>query len=324
MFGIPEPWWSVVRAVVWALFIIIFLAVNAIVAVWLERKVSGKIQRRIGPQRVGRPIGWAQTIADVFKLLVKEDVRAEATDKWVFLLAPAIPFAAITLMFLVVPWGKNLIPLNLNIGLLFVVAVTSFEVLGLFMAGWGSNNKWALLGAMRTAAAMISYELPMVLAILAVGMTAGSLNMNDVVNAQSRVPFILIQPVAFLIYYIASLAEANRTPFDFTEAESELVAGANIEYSGLRWAFFFLAEYGSLVGTSAIAATLFLGGWRGPILPGPVWFLIKTYLLVYVAMWIRWTLPRVRIDQLLDFGWKFLLPLALADIAVTGLVLALL
>lgn len=299
-----------------------FVGVNALFLIWLERKVSARIQNRVGPYRVGPPHGLLQTIADAIKLLAKEDVMPGAADRWVWFFAPVVMFIPAILVFLPIPFGPQLIVKDLNIGILYIAAVTSFSLLAIFMAGWGSNNKYSLLGAMRAAAQLVSYEVPLVLSVIGVVMMAQSMSLVDIVAGQERIWFVVPQILGFIVFFIASLAELNRTPFDLSEAESELVAGYITEYSGLRWGFFFVAEYTNLFTASAIAVTLFLGGWHGPLLPPIIWFLIKTYFLVFVAMWIRWTLPRVRIDQLADIGWKFLLPVSLFNILLTGVFLS--
>ncbi len=297
-----------------------FIVLNVLILIWLERKVSGRIQSRMGPMRTGRH-GWAQTIADTIKLLVKEDIIPRGVDRWLWVLAPAVVFTPALMVWVVVPFGRTWIVSDLNVALIYVAAASSLAILGVFMSGWGSNNKWSLYGAMRAAAQLISYEVPAVLSLVGVAMIAGSLSLQGIVAAQHRVWFIFLQPLGFIVYLISTMAELNRTPFDLTEAESELVAGFNTEYSGLRWAFFFLGEYANLLAASAIAATVFLGGWSGPFLPGIVWFILKTYFFVILILWIKWTMPRIRVDQLMDVGWKFLIPLSLVNIALTGLVL---
>lgn len=300
--------------------ILAFITLNVLFLVWLERKVSARFQSRRGPNRTG-PVGLLQTIADTFKLLAKEDVVPAAADPWVFAIAPFVAFIPALLVFVVVPFGKDLIVSDLNIGILYVAAVTSFTIISFLLAGWGSNSKWSLLGGMRAAAQLVSYEVPLVLSVIGVVMLAGSLSLASIVDAQRQgLWFILLQPIGFAVYLTATLAELNRAPFDLTEAESELVAGFNVEYSGLRWSFFFLAEYANLFSLSAIAVTLYFGGWNGPFLPPFAWFLIKTYILIFVVMWIRWTLPRIRVDQFMELGWKVLVPLALLNIGVTGAV----
>ncbi len=322
-----SPFWAGVFSLGWSLLkfvvVIVFMILNTLVLVWLERKVSARLQTRLGPMRTGRPHGWLQLIADTFKLLGKEDIVPRAVDRALFIIAPAVVFTSAILVFVVVPMGPRTIVSDLNIGMLYLAAATSFTVIGVLMAGWGSNSKWSLLGAMRGAAMLISYEVPMVLAVIGVVMLSGSLSTNGIVGAQSRTWFVLLQPLGFLVFLAALFAELNRVPFDLAEAESELVAGYNVEYSGLRFAFFFLAEYVNLLALAAIGVTLYFGGWQGPLLPPFVWFMIKTYAFVLLVMWIRWTLPRVRVDQLMSFGWKVLLPAALINLAVTGVYLLL-
>lgn len=317
--GWPLGLLAVLAALVKVALVLAFIALNVLFLIWLERKVSAWIQNRLGPMRTG-PYGLLQTLADALKLLVKEDVVPSAADRWVFAIAPIVTFTPAVLIYVVLPFTDRWVVQDLNIGILFVAAMTSMVIPSFLMAGWGSNNKWSVFGALRSAAQLVSYEVPLVLAAVAVVLLAGSLSLNDIVEAQRRSGwFILVQPLGFLVYYIASLAEANRAPFDLIEAESELVAGFNTEYSGMRWAIFFLAEYANLLSGSAIAATLYLGGWSGPWLPPFVWFMLKTYLLIFLAMWIRWTVPRIRVDQLMNLGWKVLLPLALVNLGITGI-----
>lgn len=303
---------------IYAIFFAGFVSVTVLFLIWLERKISAHIQSRLGPMRVGGWHGWAQTIADMIKLLLKEDVIPVNADKWVHRLAPVVVFVPIFICLAVIPFGRGLIVADLNVGLLFIFAICSLPVFGIIMAGWGSNNKYALMGGVRAAAQMISYEIPLVLSTLGVIMLAGSLKMTDIVNSQAKTWFVFIQPIGFAVYLIASFAEVFRIPFDIPEAESELVAGFHTEYSGLKFAFFFLAEYTKMFLVAMVAVTLFLGGWMGPILPGPVWFLGKTYAIVFVFMWARWTLPRLRVDRLMDFGWKVLLPFAFLNIIITS------
>ncbi len=320
--GLSQTWVEIISLVVAAVIVFGFLAVMALFLVWWERKVSGHIQQRFGPMMTGWH-GWRQTIADAVKLLQKEDITPSTVDRPVFYWAPIICFVAAFAAYVTIPFGKGLIVSDLNIGILFIIAITTFTIISLLMAGWGSNNKYALLGGMRSAAQVVSYEVPMVVAVLAVVLFAGSMSMVDIVQSQAkiyqwyifRLPF---GPIAFIIYIIAATAETNRTPFDIPEAEQELVAGFNIEYSGMKFAMFFLAEFVNMFTVSAIAATLFLGGWQGPWLPSWMWFLIKSLALVFVFMWFRWTYPRLRVDQLMEFSWKFLLPVAFANLILAG------
>lgn len=310
---------SIILNFLYAIIISGFITVTVLFLVWLERKISAHIQSRLGPMRVGKWHGWAQTIADMIKLLLKEDIIPLNADKWVHRLAPVIVFVPVFITFAIIPFDKNLIVADLNIGLLFIFAICSLPVFGIIMAGWGSNNKYTLMGGIRAAAQMISYEIPMVLSTLGVIMLSGSLKMTDIVSAQSKTWFIFVQPIGFVVYLVSSLSEVSRIPFDIPEAESELVAGFHTEYSGIKFAFFFLAEYSKMFLVAMLAVTLFLGGWLGPILPGVFWFLIKTYAIVFLFIWARWTLPRLRIDRLMDFGWKVLIPFAFLNIIITSL-----
>jgi len=321
--GLPQVWVDVISLVAAAVVVFGLLCVIALFLVWWERKVSAHIQQRFGPMRTGWH-GWRQTIADAIKLLQKEDIWPDSVDRPVFFWAPVICFVAAFVVYIAMPFGDGLIVSDINIGILFIVAITSLTIISLLMAGWGSNNKYALLGGMRSAAQIISYEIPMVVTICTVVLFAGSLSMVDIVQSQEkiyqwylfRLPF---GPIAFIIYLITGTAETNRTPFDLPEAEQELVAGFNVEYSGMKFAMFFLAEFVNMFTVSAIGATLFLGGWQGPFLPSWMWFLVKTLFLVFVLMWFRWTYPRLRVDQLMEFSWKFLLPLSFANLILAAL-----
>ncbi len=296
-----------------------FIAISAMFLIWLERKASAWIQNRMGPMMTG-PHGIAQPVADTVKLLLKENIIPTGADVFIWWLAPFFVTIPCVMAFLCMPFGPQWIVLDLNVGILYICSITSVSVLGIFMAGWGSNNKYSLLGGMRSAAQIISYEVPLLLSVLVVIMEAGTASMQGIVQAQASGWFVL-KPnllLAFIIYTISATAEVNRVPFDIPEAESELVAGYHTEYSGMKFAMFFVAEYTNFFIISAVAATLFLGGWQGPFGPSPVWFLVKAYGIVYFLMWIRWTLPRLRMDQMMRFAWKVLTPLALANVLLTG------
>ena len=292
----------------------------------IERKLLGRLQIRFGPNRAG-PFGIWQPIADGIKMILKEDIIPAAADRLVFKYAPAVVATVAILIFAVVPfadslslWGSQ-IPMvisNLNVGLLYVLALSSISVYGVALGGWASNSKYSLLGGMRGAAQMISYELPLGLSLVPVVMLAQSFSLVDIVNAQARYPFILLQPVAFVIFLISSVAEAKRLPFDMPEAENELNAGYHTEFSGMRFALYFIGEYVHMIVLGALLAVFFLGGWRGPILPPIVWFLIKMSLIPFFLIWSRASLPRLRYDQLMHFGWKFLIPISLLNIVITG------
>ncbi|MBI2372318.1 MAG: NADH-quinone oxidoreductase subunit NuoH [Deltaproteobacteria bacterium] len=340
--GVPPDVLYLLLLLVGALIVINFVAISAMFFIWLERKVSAHIQNRYGPMLVGGWHGWAQSIADGIKLLQKEDIIPAGADRTLFRMAPFIVFVGSFAAFAALPFGAGLIVSDLNIGLFYILAVTSLVVVGILMAGWASNNKWALLGAMRAAAQIVSYEIPVGLTLLTVVIMAGSLSLVEISRLQEGIHplfrvaaggyviglpnwFVLQSPftfVAFFLYFTASLAEVNRTPFDIPEAESELVAGYHTEYSGMRFSFFFLAEYADMFLVSAVAVMLFLGGWQGfagpQFLLGTAAFILKAYLLVFVQMWVRWTLPRLRVDQLMDVCWKVLLPLAFVNLLGTG------
>ncbi len=296
------------------------------IVIWGERKVAAHIQFRPGPNRVG-PFGLIQPAADVLKLFFKEDITPSEAHKVLYLMAPLISFIPAFVTFAVVPVGPNVIVADLNVGILVFLAMSSLAVYSIVLAGWASNNKYSLMGALRSSAQMISYELSMGLAVVAVVLTTGSLSTVRIVEAQQPLWFAVLQPVAFLIFVVAMLAETNRAPFDLPEAEAELVAGYHTEYSSMKFAIFFMGEYMNMMAISAIATTLFLGGWAGPQLPfvpavltGILWFTLKVSAIMFFFLWVRWTFPRLRYDQLMAFGWKFLLPLSLANVMVTALV----
>jgi NADH-quinone oxidoreductase subunit H len=297
--------------------VLVFVLINVIILVWMERRVAGFFQERRGPNRVG-PFGLLQTVHDTIKLIGKESIIPKAADKTIFKIAPIAIFTTAITLFAVVPFGKNLTVVSPNIGLFYFIALSSTTTIAILMAGWGSNNKYSLMGGMRTVAQIISYEIPLVLSILGVVMLSGSLNLNEIVNTQKSFWFILIQPIAFIVFLVAATAELNRAPFDMPEAEQELVGGYHTEYTGIRFALFFLSEYANLFSLSALGATLFLGGWQGPLLPGWIWFIIKVYIMIFLFMWIRWTYPRARLDHMMKLNWKLLIPLALVNILLTG------
>jgi len=324
--GIDPAIWAVLRLII-AIGLAVFLVLNgALAQIFLERKIQALMQDRLGPYHVG-PFGLLQTFADAIKLLSKEDIRAKLTDAPFFLAAPAIVFSPMLASFVVLPFAPDFVGAGLNIGLLYLTTLGSMTVLGIVIAGWASNNKYSLMGGLRSAGQLISYEVPQILALVTVVLYVGSLSMIDITRSQPDLLVnVLILPMAFVTYFIAALAETNRNPFDLPEAESELVAGFLTEYSGMRWGIFFLAEYGEVTVVSAIMATLWFGGWHGPgvdAVPalGIFWFTAKTYGFVLVFMWIRATLPRLRIDQLMGFCWKVLIPLALVNIMVTAVLL---
>ncbi|WP_160724168.1 NADH-quinone oxidoreductase subunit NuoH [Bacillus sp. USDA818B3_A] len=294
-------------------------------AILAERKVMGYMQLRHGPNQLGGRWGLLQTVADVLKLLLKEDIIPKAADRPLFILAPIIAFAPSFMVLATLPFTDKFQFADIGVGLLYYIAVSGLTVFGMLLGGWASNNKYALLGGMRAAAQMISYEIPLVMSVLGVILLTGSLNLNDIVAKQEHGWFILLQPIAFIVFFIASIAELNRTPFDLPESENELVAGYFVEYAGFRWAFFMLSEYVYVFGMSSLVTVIFLGGWLPPFaflgfIPGAVWFALKFCLVVFIYFWIRSTLPRFRVDRLMEFGWKVLLPIALANIFLTAII----
>ncbi|MBI4643141.1 MAG: NADH-quinone oxidoreductase subunit NuoH [Deltaproteobacteria bacterium] len=309
-----------VRMIVGLIAVIALVSVNALFLIWMERKVSAHMQLRPGPMEVG-PHGAIQTIADAVKLMGKELITPEEVDRPIYYLAPIVVFLPVLLTFLVIPFSQTMIIKDMNVGIVLILAFSTLTVLAILMAGWASNNKYSVFGAIRSVAQNIAYEIPLLVTVMSIILMVGSFKLTDIVTAQGRYWFILVQPLAFILYIICATAETNRTPFDLPEAESELVAGFHTEYSGMRFALFFLAEYTNMFIVSAVAAVLFLGGWRGPILPGVVWFLIKVYALIFLIMWFRWTFPRVRFDQLVTFAWKILIPLSFVNLLLTALAL---
>jgi NADH-quinone oxidoreductase subunit H len=310
--------------------VLVVLLLMAAYMVLLERKLLGWFQLRPGPNRVG-PFGLLQPIADGMKMLLKEDLIPRHADRFLFLVAPALLALTTLLAFAVVPFGPDLsiggvtIPQvisDLNVGMLMVLALSSIGVYGVALGGWASNSKFSLLGAIRGAAMMISYELPLSLALVPVVMLSHSFSMVDIVNAQAGYPFLLIQPLAFALFFVSAMAESKRIPFDLPEAENEIMAGFHTEYSGMRFALFFVGEYVNMVLLGSLVAVFFLGGWQGPFLPPIVWFLMKVMLTPIFLIWTRASLPRLRYDQLMHLCWKALTPLALINIVITGAVMA--
>ncbi|OGT95853.1 MAG: NADH-quinone oxidoreductase subunit H [Gemmatimonadetes bacterium RIFCSPLOWO2_02_FULL_71_11] len=311
--------WTLATLLLGTVVIMGYLTFNTLFLIWLERKVSGHIQRRYGPMEVG-PHGALQTVADMLKLLGKQLLTPVAVDRFVYVLAPLLIFLPTLCVASLIPVSGAEAFAQMPYGLIVIIALSGFTVIAIFMAGWSSNNKYAVLGGMRSVSQVIAYEIPILLAALSVVMLAGSMNLREIVAAQARgVPYLLVQPVAALLYFIGITAETNRAPFDIPEAESELVGGFHTEYSGMRFALFFFAEYTNMLVLGALGATLFLGGWLGPWLPGPAWLLLKAYALVFVMMWMRWTFPRLRFDQLMTLAWKLLIPVALVNLVVTAL-----
>ncbi len=330
------PWWvpDFVRLIVPCSLILIFVQLVPVFVLWWELKVAAHIQVRLGPMHVGLWHGWAQPLADGLKLLLKEDIVPAGADRWVHFLAPIVAFVPAYVCYAPIPFGADMAAADLDIGVLFVLGLSGLTVIGLLMAGWGSNNKYSALGGLRAAAQVVSYEVPRVISVLPVVMWAGSLSLSQIMAAQSGlwggvIPkwfifYPVIGQVSFLIYLICAVAETNRVPFDIAEAESELVSGFHTEYSGMKFAFFFMAEYAYVFLGSALGAVLFLGGAEPlPLmrwLPTYVVFFGKTMFLVFVFIWFRWTFPRLRVDRLMDFCWKFLLPWSLVNVLLAGLV----
>jgi NADH-quinone oxidoreductase subunit H len=310
------------RMIVGLIGVITLVSVNALFLIWVERKVSAHMQLRPGPMEVG-PHGVLQSLADALKLMGKELITPEDVDKPIYWLAPIVVFLPVLLSFLVSPFSQTLLIRDMNVGIVLILAFSTLSVLAILMAGWSSNNKYSVLGAIRSVAQNIAYEIPLLVTVMSIILMVGSFKLTDIVAAQSGVWFIAVQPLAFILFITCATAETNRAPFDIPEAESELVAGFHTEYTGMRFALFFLAEYTNMFIAAAVATVLFLGGWQGPFLPGVIWFLLKVYAVIFLLMWFRWTFPRTRFDQLITFAWKILIPLAFVNLLITALVLKL-
>jgi len=326
---------AIIAVRVIAIFAVVMILVP--VLIWMERRVIAYMQDRVGPNRVG-PAGLLQPIADALKLISKEDIIPAGVDKPVYIVAPAVAMVTALLFFAVIPFGEDItifgrtIPLqiaDLNIGILYILAISSLGVYAVVLGGWSSQSKYSLLGGLRSSAQMISYELAMGLSLVGVAMAVGSLSMRTIVEAQIEGGwFVGPQIVGFVVFMMAAIAELNRHPFDMPEAESELVGGFHTEYSSFKFAMFFMGEYVGMIAMGAVATTLFLGGWSGPVLPGAawlsgvIWFFVKVFGFVFFAMWLRATFPRIRYDQLMRFGWKVLIPVSLANVFATGVYMA--
>ena len=319
-----EQWLIIILAIVVLLLFVLFFVVYAI---YFQRKILGWMQGRVGPNRVG-PFGLLQTVADTLKSLLKEPVIPKHVDRPLYFLAPFVAFAPSFIVLAVIPFSPQVTYTDLSVGFLFYVAIASISTLGVIMGGWSSNNKWSLIGAMRAAAMMISYEIPLVMGALGVVLLAGSLNLNDIIAWQEQhVWNVIPQILGFAVFFIAALAELNRTPFDLSEAESELVAGYQVEYSGIRFAFFMLSEYVYLFAMGSLVTVLFFGGWLPPhpalgFIPGIIWFLLKALFFANLPFWFQATFPRARVDLLMTFSWKVLIPLALVNLVITAFVKA--
>ena len=321
--GLSPGWVVFVMTVIGVFILAAFVLVLDIFLVWVERKVVARFQDRLGPNRLG-PFGLIQPIADVIKLLIKEDITPKGADRIVFNLAPIMALATVLLLWAVIPMAPTIVGSDINVGVLYIVAIGALSTLGIIMAGWASNNKYALVGAFRTVAQMVSYEVPMVIALLVPVLLAGSMGINSIVGAQNQLWFVFVAPIAALIVLITSIAELGRAPFDLIEAESEIVAGFHIEYTGMKFGMFYAGELLHTLTVGALISSFFLGGWRGPgaeayPILGVGYFFIKAFFLYWVIMWIKYSLPRIRIDHMLNFNWKFLTPLSLVVLIVTAI-----
>ena len=316
--GLPDGVVLVINGLIGGLILALFGTVMVLVLTYMERKVFSRLQDRIGPNRWG-PYGVLQAVADAIKMLVKEDIIPDRADRLLFNLAPVLIVIPAVLLYTVLPFGRGMQGSDLNVGVLYVVAIGSVTGIAVMTAGWSSNNKYGLLGAFRVIAQLVSYEIPMVLAMASVVLITGSMSLVTIVEKQP-IPNAILMPVAFFVYMAAGMAELGRSPFDLLEADSEIVAGYFIEYSGMKFALFFLAEYINMFAIAGLVTTLFLSGWKGPILPTWLWFFIKAFAVVFLFIWARGSWPRFRIDHMLNFAWKFLVPLALVNLMVVGLV----
>ena len=329
--GLPPGLAVFINLAIGATVILIFALTLVLGLIWLERKVAGRIQDRLGPNRAG-PYGLLQTIADAMKLLTKEDITPSAADKVTFNIAPILAVFAVIMLFGAIPLAPRFVGADMNIGALYIVALGSIAIMSVLMAGWGSNNKYALLGGFRVVAQLLSYEVPMILAILSVVIVAGTMSMNGIALVQGGMAgfgwYVFIMPLSFMLYFVSALAEGERTPFDLLEAESEIVSGYNVEYSGMKFAWFYLAFFLNTFILSSIATTLFLGGWQGPFveqvpLLGILYFGIKVVFVMYLNMWVRATFPRLRIDQMMNLAWKVMVPLGLVAVFTVALAIKL-
>ena len=310
---------------VWLLvgLLIMFSVLSLVVLslTWLERKVLGRLQRRLGPTRTG-PMGLMQPIADAVKLILKEDIVPSSSEKAIFWLSPVIVVVSAFMIWVTIPGTHDAVLQDMDLGLFYITAFAVVGILGLVLAGWGSANKYGTLGGLRAAAQLISYEIPIIMVVISVAMLAQSLNLREIVAGQQPYPYVLLQPLGLVIFFIAGLAEVGRTPFDIYFAESEIVGGPFVEYSGAHWSVFFLAEYINTFAIAALTVLLFLGGWSGPLLSGNweiIWFLLKVYAVILVIFWVRGTFPRLRIDQLMAFAWKVMVPLSFLTVVITAI-----
>jgi NADH-quinone oxidoreductase subunit H len=309
---------DVLLAILKVLILLLGAPLLALILVYVERKTLGRIQRRMGPWHVG-PMGLLQTLADAVKLLTKEVLTPERAEPWAYRIAPIVVFVPGILALIVIPFTPTLVVSDIDISLLYVFALPAISTVGFIMAGWGSGSKYALLGGIRLVAQAVSYEIPLLFSVLGVAILAGSLSLTNIVNAQiATVWYIVVQPAAFIIFLMAGLAEHSRTPFDMAIGESEVMGGPTIEYSGIRWAMFMLAEYVYIFVLASLGTVIFLGGWDGPFLPGWIWYIVKTAPILLFIFWLRGTLPRLRIDQLMGLCWKVLLPISLLNLIVAA------